>query len=89
LSRVRKQQGYAQEKLAAEAGIGVATLRRIESGKDSQLESWIKLLNALRMSESINTLLPENYDSPMADALASRKRRRKKKPVATWGDESG
>ena len=49
LARVRKQRGFAQTGLAEEAGIGVATLRRIEGGQDSQLESWIKLLKALDM----------------------------------------
>ena len=89
LARVRKQQGYVQDQLAREAGIGVATLRRIEGGQDSQLESWIKLLNALQMPESVNNLLPENFDSPMAAALATKRRRHKPTtPGAVWGGES-
>jgi len=49
LARLRKQRGYSQQKLATEAGLGVATLRRIESGDGSQLDSWLKLLKALNM----------------------------------------
>ena len=88
LARIRKQQGYVQEALAKKAGIGVATLRRIEHGQDSQLESWIKLLKALELTQSIEQILPENFDSPMAEALAARKRRRKPSSTTAWGDET-
>ena len=89
LARVRKQQGYSQEQLAGEAGIGVATLRRIEGGKDSQLESWLKLLKALQMASSIDNLLPRNIKSPMVEALAQKKGSRKKSGAKgiVWGDE--
>ena len=90
LARVRKQQGYTQDRLAEEAGLGVATLRRIEDGQDSQLGSWLKLLKALHMTAAIDQLLPENFDSPMA--TAKRRRRRSKQsngePGIVWGDES-
>jgi len=90
LARVRKQQGYSQEQLAGEAAIGVATLRRIEGGKDSQLESWLKLLKALQMASSIDSLLPQNIKSPMAEALAQKNGRRKQPgtKAAVWGDEA-
>ncbi len=90
LTRIRKQQGYIQEALAKKAGIGVATLRRIEHGQDSQMESWFKLLRALELTQSIEQLLPENFDSPMAEALAAKKRRRKTSqlPATAWGDEA-
>lgn len=90
LARVRKQQGFAQEQLATMAGLGVATLRRIEGGQDGHMESWLKLLKALKMTQSIDALLPENFNSPMADVLAT-KRRRSRKPADSgkvWGDES-
>lgn len=90
LKRVRKQQRWSQDRLAEEAGIGVATLRRIESGQDGQLESWIKLLKALQMATSIDQLLPETYDSPMTEALASAKRRNRDAGQSgiVWGDEA-
>ena len=87
LARIRKQQGYIQEALARKAGIGVATLRRIENGQDSQLASWIKLLKALELTQSIEQILPEHFESPMAEALAAKKRRRKSSGTAAWGDE--
>jgi transcriptional regulator with XRE-family HTH domain len=88
LARIRKQHGMSQHKLAKEAGLGVATLRRIEAGEGSQLESWLKLMKALRMSSSIEALLPENFDSPMAEALSENKRVRiRGMKGKRWGDE--
>lgn len=91
LASARKQQGYTQDRLASEAGIGVATLRRLEGGQDGQLETWLKLLKALRMTQSIDELLPENFASPMAEVLAAKKRRRRYNSpgrAVPWGDES-
>ncbi len=90
LAQVRKRQGYTQIQLAAEAGIGVATLRRIEGGDDGQLATWLKLFKALQMTPSIDSLLPENYASPMAEVFAAHKRRRNRPPAGrgvVWGDE--
>lgn len=87
LARIRKQQGYSQDELATEAGLGVATLRRIEAGEGSQFESWIKLLKALRMAPLLNSLLPENYESPMAQVLSSSKKRKSGPKGRVWGDE--
>ncbi len=89
-ARIRKQQGYSQLRLANEAGIGVATLRRIEAGRDSQMETWLKLMKSLQMTTAIDNLLPENYSSPMAEALSDKKTRKKKNDTPSgsiWGDE--
>ena len=90
LARLRKAQGYSQIELAKEAGIGVATLRRIEAGRDSQLGSWLKLLKTLNMMHSIDSLLPENYNSPMAEVSAVRGRKQRQSASTSgvvWGDE--
>ena len=89
LARIRKAKGYSQIKLAHEAGIGVATLRRIEGGHDSQLETWFKLLKALDMAPAIDGLLPETFDSPMAEALAQKTRKKTQSShKVVWGDET-
>ncbi|MEM1452527.1 MAG: helix-turn-helix transcriptional regulator [Planctomycetota bacterium] len=92
LEQVRRQRGLSQEQLAEEAGIGVATLRRIEDGNDSRLGSWLRLLKALEMTHAIDALLPEDLRSPMADAraAATTRRRRTKRDGSegfAWGDE--
>lgn len=90
LALVRKQQGHTQSQLARKAGIGVATLRRIEDGRDAQLGSWIKLSKALNLTHAINALLPETLNSPMAAAKGQRKKSggnvsTPNRPL--WGDE--
>lgn len=90
LARVRKQQGYSQSRLAEDAGIGVATLRRLEAGHDTQMETWLKLMKSLQMIASIDALLPEIYKSPMAEVLSVKKRKKKKSAAGSgsiWGDE--
>jgi transcriptional regulator with XRE-family HTH domain len=89
LAIVRKAHGYTQTELATAAGIGVATLRRIEGGHDGQLDSWIRILKALGMASAINRMLPENYASPMADArTASRRKKPATAKKRVWGDET-
>ena len=93
LARIRKQRGYTQDALAQEAGLGVATLRRIEDGKDGKLGTWLRVLKALAMEAAIDTLLPENFRSPMAEAKRSKRRSRRRGKTAgasasfVWGDE--
>lgn len=87
LELLRKQQGYTQAKLAKEAGLGVATIIRIESGQDSQLSSWIKLLNVLGMTSVLDGLFPEKILSPMTE-VKSQHRQKKSEPrdKNIWGD---
>ncbi|MFT5286634.1 MAG: transcriptional regulator with XRE-family HTH domain [Planctomycetota bacterium] len=91
LARVRKRQKRSQDALAKEAGIGVATVRRIEDGCDSQLGSWLKILKVLGMEAAIEALLPESFHSPMEEAKLSEKgvKRLGKSPAKkfAWGDE--
>ena len=90
LAKVRKQQGFTQTRLAEAAGVGVATLRRIEAGQDSQMESWLKLMKALGRIAAVDALLPENFKSPMAEAKSANKQSKGRVADAgfRWGDES-
>ncbi|MEE9332890.1 MAG: transcriptional regulator [Granulosicoccaceae bacterium] len=87
LATIRKQKGFSQTRLAEAAGIGVATLRRIEAGNDSQMESWLKLLKPLDMLAAVDLLLPENYRSPMAEVKTANKKHSGKQTPTGWGDE--
>lgn len=90
LAQVRKQRGLSQEALAEQAGVGIATLRRIEDGRDARLGSWLRLLQALDLTERIDQLLPENFRSPMAEAKAASRARSPRPPSGpdfVWGDE--
>lgn len=90
LETVRKQQGLTQEALAEQAGIGVATLRRIEDGNDARIGSWIRLLRAMGRSTSVDALLPESFRSPMQDVRdrGSGRRAPRSSGGFVWGDEA-
>lgn len=97
LARLRKQQALSQTRLAEEAGVGVATVRRIEGGQDSQMETWIKLCKALGMVSAIDQFMPETLTSPMQQVLSGSKRKKVNAPTDTkeasaeyikWGDET-
>ncbi|MCY4034150.1 MAG: helix-turn-helix transcriptional regulator [Hyphomicrobiales bacterium] len=91
LARIRKARGFSQSSLAEEAGIGLATLQRIEGGQDGQIETWLKILKALDRAASIDALLPEDFKSPMAEVLGTSSGKRRKTPATSgivWGDET-
>lgn len=90
LAQYRKQQGLSQEALAKASGVGVATIRRIEDGRDAQIGSWIKLLVAMDAADAIEALLPEQLRSPMAEVKGRRRTRASSadgRSTPTWGDE--
>lgn len=93
LARIRKSRRQSQQDLAASAGVGIATLRRIEDGRDGKLGSWLRLLVALQMEGALDQLLPAELRSPMAEATGRSTPRRRRPPSPrggpgfTWGDE--
>jgi transcriptional regulator with XRE-family HTH domain len=95
LALVRRQRGLSQEQLAEAAGVGVATVRRIEDGKDARLGSWLRLLEALGMLAGLDQVLPEEFRSPRAEVQGLRRRPRRAGPFGqagagsgpVWGDE--
>jgi transcriptional regulator with XRE-family HTH domain len=90
LAMVRRQRGQAQEELARAAGVGVATLRRIEDGHDARLGSWLRLLQAAGLVAAVDQLVPEEVRSPRAEVLGGKRRRAPRAsagPDAPWGDE--
>lgn len=89
LAKHRKQRCFSQDDLAEEAGLGVATLRRMEAGDGSQMESWLKLLKALQMMSAIDRFLPETAESPMAQAKSQASRKQGGTTSGKrWGDET-
>jgi transcriptional regulator with XRE-family HTH domain len=77
LRRVRLDRNLSQAKLAEEAGIGRATLQRIEEGKSPSLTNLIRVLRALDLLDGIDRLIPESSPSPI-DELKRRGRQRQR-----------
>jgi len=66
LERHRLERNRTQAEMADEAGIGRATLQRLERGKSVQLTSMIKLLRTLGLLAALDAAVPESIDLPIA-----------------------
>ncbi|HZL47841.1 MAG TPA: helix-turn-helix domain-containing protein [Solirubrobacteraceae bacterium] len=102
LERHRRERNWTQAEMAAEAGIGQATVQRAERGKSVQMTSMIKLLRTLGLLAGLDLAVPESIDLPIAQLereqrkIRRRARGRRGGPPAesadepwTWGNEPG
>jgi transcriptional regulator with XRE-family HTH domain len=102
LERHRLERNWTQAELAAEAGIGQATVQRAERGESVQMTSMIKLLRTLGLLAGLDLAVPESIDLPIAQLereqrrIRRRARGRRGGPPAesvdepwTWGNEPG
>lgn len=100
VARHRLNKNLTQEELAKLAGIGSATLKRIEHGSAStQLSNLINVLRVLGLDQNLDLLIPDIPPSPVQLAKSTRKnlrqRARKKQkpsveedsPTWTWSDD--
>ena len=77
-----------QAELADKCGISSSTEVRVENGTDSKISSYIKILNALGLTQNMDLLLPE--PQPDFQALFEQKPARKRvrsdhvKPKSDW-----
>jgi transcriptional regulator with XRE-family HTH domain len=77
LRRTRLERNLSQAQLAGEAGIGRATLQRIEEGGGGSLISLVRILRALDLLDDLDRLVPEPAPSPL-DELRRQGRRRQR-----------
>jgi transcriptional regulator with XRE-family HTH domain len=102
LARHRLERNWTQAELAAQAGVGQATVQRAERGESVQMTSMIKLLRTLGLLGGLDVAVPEAIDLPIAQLereqrsrLRRRARGRRHPPAEatdqpwTWGEEPG
>ena len=91
LARLRLSRNVTQAMLAQDAGIGLRTLRRLEAGEPSTLDTFLRVALALDLGDAVLGALPEGRIRPIERvSLAGRERRRarpqpRKDPVWRWG----
>lgn len=95
LARTRVRRELTQQELAAEAGVGVATVKRLERGQAVGTDNLLRVLRALGLIEGLDLLVPLPSPSPLERLEhAGRERRRVRHSRAaivepdtwTWGD---
>ena len=96
LAKLRLARNVTQQMLAREAGIGLRTLRRLEAGQTTSLDTFLRVVIALDLGDGLLTAVP-SYDIRPIERVENRGReRRRARPKAvsqqsgpwTWGDES-
>lgn len=77
VKRHRLNRDLSQKEVAVRAGIGLASVARLEDGKGSTLANLIRILTALDALDSLDTFLPMPPVSPIQLAKLHGKERRK------------
>ena len=77
VQRERLNRNLTQAELAERAGIGPRTVRYLAAGRQTTVETLIRVLRALEKLDALNALLPEPGVSPLQLAkLKGRERQR-------------
>jgi transcriptional regulator with XRE-family HTH domain len=103
LERHRLERNWTQAELAAQAGVGQATVQRAERGRSVQMTSMVKLLRALGLLADLDVAIPASIESPIAQLEREQRRTRRRargrgrrgiRPAASadeqpwsWGEE--
>ena len=77
LKRHRLNRNLSQKEVAERAGIGLASVARLEDGKGATLANFIRVLTALDALDSLDAFLPVPSISPIQLAKLHGKERRK------------
>src|ERR1700761_2296406 len=95
LRALRLNRNESQEALALRAGVGKATLQRLEEGRSGTIVTLLRVLRALGLDD-LDGLVPEVDRSPLAEARGERQRRVRARGASApksppgewrWGDE--
>jgi len=101
IARTRLERNLTQSGLGTEAGVGLATVQRLEAGHAVRTTSLIRILRELELLDALNLLVPEPTPSPIELlSLHGKTRRRAGSPRPAepspdesrpwrWGDEPG
>ncbi len=94
LEEIRLSRNISQADLAREAGISRSTMTRIADGKAVSLDSFVRVMQALRLGDHLAALLPDPRVRPVDRVRldgAERRRASGKRATKTrpwiWGDE--
>ena len=77
VERLRLQRNQSLAELAAAAGIGTATLQRLESGKNANVKTLVQVLRALNRLSDLDNVIAEVEVSPF-EISGSRKTPRRR-----------
>lgn len=98
LAELRLARNISQAQLAEKAGIGLRTIKRFEAGEGTTLDTFIRVLKALEISDNLSAVIPDQSVRPLERvSLKGGQRRRarqseevkqedNKEPSWSWGE---
>ncbi len=95
IEKIRLSRNMTQKQLADEAGVSLRTIGRLEKGEGISLETFIRVLIALRIQHNLEGLLPDPSVRPVERVQARGRERLRARPTAadpassawTWADD--
>lgn len=95
LAQVRLSRNLTQARLAQEAGTSLPSIKRLEAGRNSSLDTLLRVLRALNLGDPILDILPNPNVRPVERVLhqGQERRRARTKTEATkasdwaWAEE--
>lgn len=100
LADLRLALNRTQAETARQAGIGVSSLRRLESGENASLDTFLRVLTALELSSGLSSWIPDAAVRPVDRVKLSGQQRQRASgsriadsrhgaaSAWAWGDES-
>ena len=97
LESIRLSRNITQAQLAEEAGVSPRTIGRLEKGQGVSMDTFIRIMIALRIQQNLEALLPDPTVRPIERVgmgAGERKRARPAKSIDerstwSWGDGEG
>ena len=96
MQNIRLARNVTQAQLARESGVSLRTIKKLEDGQGVTLDTFIRIMIALRLQNNLRTLLPDPTVRPIERVNIHGSERKRARPVRsihedapwTWGDES-
>jgi putative transcriptional regulator len=94
LESVRLSRNITQVQLAEEAGVSPRTVGRLEKGQGVSMDTFIRVMMALQIQQSLEALLPDPTVRPIERIGIGARERKRARPVQSndrrstwsWGD---
>ena len=95
LVSIRLSRNITQEQLANEAGVSLRTIGRLEKGQGVSMDTFIRVMTALRIQQNLEALLPDPTVRPIERIGIDTGERKRARPTKSktdlqnwsWGEE--
>ena len=88
LETIRLSRNITQAQLAAEAGVSSRTIGRLENGKGVSMDTFIRIMMALGIQQSLEALLPDPTVRPIERVGIGAGERKRARPTRFTDDRS-